>query len=308
VFSYSVRTGTDVLGKPDDPAHARGRTQSLSARGEEIRADRRVSLEPLPVTLTTSAQADYTQQAAVIDLAVAVKKLDFNGKKGLFIVLGLHLLSERTPYDAVSVVANQLFKIYVHPNTLRDYWKLLKAPNDDANINAFLKRTEADPALRKQVLEAAKSYEELAKVAAANGLAASPAEMAKYFSSWEFLASMMKALLDRKVITEAQFQERAGFSAREYSASGMGRDLDQDIMAGVLSATGWVGKMTGLSNAKVPMAAIIFPATVVIVGGLEGKTFEFKQLGEMFAQSFLFALEGMVAALENFRETIGRIF
>jgi hypothetical protein len=132
--------------------------------------------------------------------------------------------------------------------------------------------------------------------------------MAKYFSSWEFLASMMKALLDRKVITEAQFQERAGFSAREYSASGMGRDLDQDIMAGVLSATGWVGKMTGLSNAKVPMAAIIFPATVVIVGGLEGKTFEFKQLGEMFAQSFLFALEGMVAALENFRETIGRIF
>jgi hypothetical protein len=66
--------------------------------------------------------------------------------------------------------------------------------------------------------------------------------------------------------------------------------------------------MTGLGEFKVPMAAMIFPATVVIVGGLEGRTFDFKQLGDMFAQSFSHALEAMANALDSMHDTLARIF
>jgi len=79
-------------------------------------------------------------------------------------------------------------------------------------------------------------------------------------------------------------------------------------MAAVLSATGWAAKLVGMSSAKIPMAAIIFPATVVITGGLDGRTFNFKELGDMFKQSFLLALEGMVESLEHFRESMSNFF
>ena len=79
-------------------------------------------------------------------------------------------------------------------------------------------------------------------------------------------------------------------------------------MGSVLSATGWSGKISGLGNLKVPMAAIIFPTTIVMMDGMEGRKFEFKELGQMFAQSFVLALEGMVIALDEMRGQFERFF
>lgn len=262
----------------------------------------------LKVGAPASEMEEYAQQAAVIDFAVALKKGGFEIQRGAIAVMLTMALVKADLYAAAAQIADRFFGISIHPNTLRNYWKLMKSTNHDAQISAFLKRASEDPSTRLKLVGAARNYDEVARIAAAQGLTKSAAELEKYFASWRFLSSMMKGLRDRGAITEEQFRERAGFPSADYGMAGFGPGVDLSIMGGVLSATGWAGKLVGMSSAKVPMAAIIFPTTVVIVGGLEGRTFNFKQLGDMFAQSFLLALEGMVESLEHFRESMGRIF
>ena len=91
-----------------------------------------------------------------------------------------------------------------------------------------------------------------------------------------------------------------------------GREIEWSAYLGifdaVLSAAGWATRVGGLSNLKVPIAVIIFPSTAIIMGGLEGQTFTFKEIGNLFAQSFSLALEHAVNALDAFQESVGGIF
>ena len=49
-------------------------------------------------------------------------------------------------------------------------------------------------------------------------------------------------------------------------------------------------------------------ATAVMVGGLEGRSFTFREIGDMIADSFLMALQSLAATLTQFRETVRGIF
>ena len=66
---------------------------------------------------------------------------------------------------------------------------------------------------------------------------------------------------------------------------------------------GWSG-MRG--NSTFPIAA--WAATAVMVGGLEGRSFTFREIGDMIADSFLMALQSLAATLTQFRETVRGIF
>jgi hypothetical protein len=254
------------------------------------------------------ALADYAKQAAALDFIVAFQKTPKKGKADFGVAVLQQVLSGRSGYDAIAAVAHQTYKIKIDPDVLRRYVALLRTPTSNAAVSAFLQRVDSNPALKKQILSSASSYEALQRVVSANGLAVAPLDLQNYLAPWQLLANLLKGLLNRKVITEKQFQEHAGFASRDSSLSGYGPDIDQEIMDALLSAAGWATKLPGFGNLKVPVAAIIFPSTAIIMGGFEGQSFTFSQIGDMFAQSFSLALEHMMGALDAFQDSVSSIF
>jgi hypothetical protein len=275
-----------------------------------------MSAEPEPVPEqavklwkgATAADEQYLAQARLLDLAVAIKKSSFETKKYIFIYMMLMLSDVNGPYQGASRLAVQLYGISIEPNRFEDYWRLMRSANVDAEMNTFLKRVSEQPDLKNKLLKGSKNYAEVARVAEREGLKKTAAEWEKYLKSWEFLTQMMKGLVERGVMNQAQFKDRTGFQYGDLNMARLGDGIDQMIMGGVLSATGWSGKISGLGSLKVPMAALIFPATIVMMDGMEGRKFEFKELGQMFAQSFVMALEGMVVALDEMRAQFNHFF
>jgi hypothetical protein len=275
-----------------------------------------MSAEPLPepknaVKLWKGATADdeqYLAQARLLDLAVAIKKSSLEHKKFIVLAMLLGLSDVNGPYQAASRLARQLFGIFIEPNRFQDYWRLMRSANVDAEMNTFLKRVDEEPDLKNKLMKGSKNYAEVARVAEREGLKKTAAEWEKYLKSWEFLTQMMKGLVERGAMSQTQFKDRTGFQYGDLNIAHLGEGIDQMIMGGVLSATGWSGKISGLGSLKLPMAAIIFPVTFVMMDGMEGRKFEFKELGQMFAQSFLLALEGMVIALDEMRAQFENFF
>ena len=251
---------------------------------------------------------EYAKQAVVLDFIVAWQKAKPQ-KKGDFAsaVLG-HVLSRVKGYDAVVMAADQVFQIKMDPAVLQRYVAMLRTPAPTAAVTEFLKTVDAKPELKKQFLSSATSYEALQKVAAANGVKVSTADLRNYVEPWRVMTSLLRGMLDRKIINEQQFKKYTNFAPSETSVAGFGHDVDREIFEAVLSAAGWATRVGGLSNLKVPIAVIIFPSTAIIMGGLEGQTFTFKEIGNLFAQSFSLALEHAVNALDAFQESIGGIF
>lgn len=65
---------------------------------------------------------------------------------------------------------------------------------------------------------------------------------------------------------------------------------------------------SAFSNLQYPIGVLVFPATAVMVGGLEGRSFTFREIGDMIEDSFLMALQSLAATLTQFRETVRGIF
>lgn len=274
-----------------------------------------LSATPLPAPKEAGkllgATADderYVAQARLLDLAVAIKKSDFETKKTLALLMLLMQYTVDGPYHGASQLAWRIYGISIPPHRFEEYWRLLRSANVDAEMNTFLKRVSEQPDLKNKLMQGSKNYAEVARVAEREGLKKTAAEWEKYLKSWEFLTQMMKGLVERGVMNQKQFQDRAGFQYGDLNMAHLGEGIDQIIMGGVLSATGWSGKLTGLGNLKAPIAAIIFPTTIVMMDGMEGRRFEFKELGQMFAQSFLLALEGMMTALDEMRTQFDNFF
>jgi hypothetical protein len=275
-----------------------------------------ISAEPLPepkeaVNLLKGATPNddlYLAQARLLDLAVAIKKSDFETKKFIVIYMLLMLSDVNGPYQGASRLAARLYGIHIEPNRFEEYWRLMRSANPDAEMNTFLKRVSEQPDLKNKLMKGSKNYAEIARVAEREGLKKTAAEWEKYLKSWEFLTQVMKGLVERGAMNQTQFKDRTGFQYGDLNMAHLGEGIDLMIMGGVLSATGWSSKISGLGNLKVPMAAIIFPTTIVMMEGMEGRKFEFKELGQMFAQSFVLALEGMVIALDEMRAQFDNFF
>jgi hypothetical protein len=257
---------------------------------------------------TTNVPADYSLQAVALDFVIAFQKSD-NQTKGNFAGAVLSaILSGQNGYDAIAANANSMFGINVSSDVLRRYIALIKTPVPNAAIGAFMKRVQTEPALKKQFLAASSSFDALQKVATANGLAVTALDLQNYLTPWQLFVSLLKDLLSRGIINTQQFQDHAGFAPNDGSLSGLGQDVDLSLAQAALSASGWATKLTPISDFSLPIGALIFPTTAVIIGGYEGQTFTFKQLGNMFAQGFEDALEGAAEQLEDFHNTLANIF
>jgi hypothetical protein len=250
---------------------------------------------------------DYSKQASVLNVIVAFHKADPRTQLDFsFGSVAYTMSGGMNGYQAVAFNAQRVFNITIDPDVLHRYIDLMRTPAPSAQISAFLIKMNADPALAKQVLAAGSNYDAVQRVAAANGLAVTSADLASYIDPWRVLLTLLRGLLERKVITEEQFQKYADYPSS--TISGFGPDVDRGMMAGLLSASRWATKSTNLSNLSMPIAVIVFPSTAVIIGGLEGQQFTFGQLGSMIQQSFSDALDGMATAVDNFHNSVNSVF
>ncbi len=265
----------------------------------------------MPESDVAAALSLYAKQANILDFVVAFKTADELTHNNFVLETALHALMYHTSiYHAVALKAPEFLKVSIDETLLKEYVDTLRTPvTSNGAIVAFLQRVQGDLTLRRKFLSAATSYDSLARFAAANGLTASATDLKNFLSPFELLSSLLKGLLDRGVINKKQFEERAGFSFTEYAGiSGMGRDIDEQLFAAAFSASGWATKIAGFKDLKYPIGIIIFPVTAVVIGGFEGKTFSFAQIGNMLAESFTMALETLAASLEQFRESVRSIF
>jgi hypothetical protein len=263
--------------------------------------------EHRPLLHATGNEQDlYLEQARILDFAQALHKEDSLTKGHFVIGLILIKLTGNSVFGNLERIAKDRYHISLKADVMRDYWHLIKTGGSDEELTGFFKKASAEPELRKQLQQASKNYDALRAVGVARGVVRTQAEWQSYMSAWEFLGSMMKGLKQRGVLTDAQFEQRTGYS---YASTQEFFDgVSDTIMGGVLAATGWTGKLTGLSDLKAPIAALIFPVTIVMMDGFEGRTFNFQQLSSMFRDSFLLALEGMTAALGELQHTLSSIF
>ena len=252
----------------------------------------------------------HTERAAALDFIVAFMNADGQTRANVVSAAISTAFNRRAPMAyAIAKASQDVLGIHVHEHVMKEYLDSLKmtVPTNGA-IVAFLRRVHADPDLRKRFVAAATSHDAFADFAAANGLDVPRQDLEDYLSPFELLSSLLRGLLDRGVITKAQFEERAGFSSSEYGQSGMGRDVDEQLFGAVFSAAGWATKASAFSNLQYPIGVLVFPATAVMVGGLEGRSFTFREIGDMIADSFLMALQSLAATLTQFRETVRGIF
>lgn len=258
-----------------------------------------------------AALEKHTERAAALDFIVAFMEADKQTKANVVgAVIGNRLSHRRPPLAwAIAKASNDVLGIHVHEHVMKEYLDALKktAPANEA-IVAFLRRVHADPSLREQFAAATTSLDAFAKFAAANGLNVPRQELEDYLAPFELLSSLLRGLLDRGVITKEQFEERAGFSSSEYSRSGLGGVVDADLFGAAFAAAGWATKASVFSSLQYPIGVLVFPATAVMIGGLEGRSFTFREIGDMIADSFLAALQSMAATLTQFRETVSGIF
>src|SRR5205814_10047884 len=121
-------------------------------------------------------------------------------------VLG-HVRSRVKGYDAVVMAADQVFQIKMDPAVLQRYAAMLRTPAPTAAVTEFLKTVDTKPELKKQFLSSATSYEALQKVAAANGVKLSTADLRNYVEPWQVMTSLLRGMLDRKIINEQQLKK-----------------------------------------------------------------------------------------------------
>lgn len=258
---------------------------------------------------TDISLADYTAQAAALDFVVAYQKSSTGTKASFGIKVAERIIwAHNTGYDAIAWAAYAVYGITISADVLRRYIYLMKTPTPNKAIGAFMKRVQSDANLRKQFFASATSYDALEKVATANGLAVSALDLQNYLTPWLVFASLLDGLLGRKVITAQQYEEHTGFAPDDGSISGFGHDVDVSLIKAALSASSWASRLSPLSDLSAPIATLIFPTAAVVVGGYEGQTFSFSQLGNMFEQSFSDALEGTAQQLEDFHDNLSSIF
>lgn len=253
--------------------------------------------------------ADYTAQATALDFVVAYQKSSTGTKAGFGVKVAERILwAHNTGYDAIAWAAYAVYGITVDADVLRRYIYLMKTPTPNKAIGAFMKRVQNEPALRKQFLSAATSYDSLAQVAAANGLVVSALDLQNYLAPWVLFSTLLDGLLGRKVITPQQYEDHTTFAPDDGSISGYGQDVDIAMVTGALTAAGWAARLSPLSDLSAPIATLVFPTSAIVIGGYEGQRFSFSQLGTLFEQSFSDALEATAEQLEDFHDNLAGIF
>ena len=261
-----------------------------------------------------AALETQTERAAALDFIAAFMHAD-KQTKGNFVgaVLGMGLSRRGAPLAYLLAKASEeRFGIHVHEHVMKEYLDSLKLTvPSNADVVALLRRVHLDSGLRSRFVAAGTRdafLDAFARFAAANRVDVPRQDLEDFLAPFELLSSTLRGLVERGVITEEQFEERANFSFSEYSQSGMGRDVDQELFGAVFSAAGWATKASVFANLQYPIGVLVFPATAVMVGGLEGRSFTFREIGQMIQDSFLMALQSLAQTLTQFREAVRGLF
>jgi hypothetical protein len=252
---------------------------------------------------------DFSQQAMALLLVYTFENSSPQSKMQFVAeVVAKTVYQQASVYQAIASAAHSIFNITLDAAVLHSYVDLLltRAPNKE--LGAFMKRVHAEPALRKEFLAAATSYDSLAAFCVGKGVKVTSDDLRNYVAPWTMLTGGLQRLLDEKKITKPQFETYAGFASDDGSLTGLGHDVDIEMMRGILSASGWATKKTFLEDAKFPIGVLVFASAPIILNALEGRTMSFGRLGDIFKESVYTGLEAAAQSLEQFRGSVKDTF
>src|SRR5262245_56352979 len=99
-----------------------------------------------------------------------------------------------------------------------------------------------------------------------------------------------------------------GYEPGEYNISGMGPDVDHQLIEAYLSAMSW-GTKIAFGDFSMPMQALMIPFATAMADQMSGQaTLQLKQLGPMMVQGVLQAFQSTADGLQSFGSDLTHLF
>ena len=253
--------------------------------------------------------ADYIAEAHIVDFILAfMKGSRSQNQEAILVVIGE--LRQHIPLaKAISIAALLFYGIPLDAAKLGTFLSTLKHSTPNKALAAFFKRIHGNAALMHQIMAAGTDYVALAKMITANGCPVSAQDLQSYLAPWQFFAAILTGLKAAGKITQAQYDERIGYAENDYTMTGFGPQVDQSMIYGMASASGWVTKLEGFSDFGLPMQLLMVPISTAMYDSLTGEhNFGFKKLGPMMIDGFLGAFQATADSLQSFGNDLGHIF
>jgi hypothetical protein len=243
--------------------------------------------------------ADYIGEGHIVDFVVSFVKT--GDKTAVVLEFTAELIKSGSLAQAIANISARFYGIPLDANLVGTYLTLLKQPTPNKGLADFFKRVKGNKAVMDKIIAAGTDYAALAREIGANGFAISPQDLQNYLSSWQFFGSVLTGLKDSVEISEAQYDDRIGYTSGDYNITGLGPESDQALINGYLSATSWVTKLDGFGDFGLPMQALMIPVSTIMWDGLSGQhNFSFKELGPMMFDGFTDAMQATADGLQDF--------
>ena len=255
--------------------------------------------------------ADARGQAQILDFAIALAISLVNPQVRLRVIgeVAIDAIRHRSLARIIVHVAHSIYHIQLDEGVVARYIDLLKQKTANKPISAFLKSAQGNPALMNQIARAGTDYAALAKLFAAHGVAVSAQDVQSYFAPWKYYTQVLDGLKATGAINQAKYDEAMGYQPGEYNISGMGPDVDQQLIQAYLSASSWAAKVPGFGDFSMPMQALMVPFATAMADQLSGQaSLQLKQLGPMMVQGILQAFQSTADGLQSFGSDLTGLF
>lgn len=255
--------------------------------------------------------ADARGQALILDFAIALAISLVNPRTRLRVVaeVAYDALRHRSLARIIVHVAHSIYGIQLDQGVVERYIDLLRQKTNNTEISAFLKSAYGNPALMNEIARAGTNYAALAKVFAAHGVAVSAQDLQSYFAPWKYYVGVLGGLKAAGAINQTQYDDGAGYKPGEYNITGLGPDVDQELVLAVMSAASVSTKLPAYLSYSLPTQALVVPFAAAMADQLDGKaTLQLKQLGPMMVEGLLQAFQSTADGLQSFGNDLTHLF
>jgi len=244
---------------------------------------------------------DADAQARILDFAVALYRASLGRKaETAFLILGA-VAGHMSLADAIAGVASTHWDMPLDPGAVARFLALLKQPTPNKALGAFFKSAKGNKATMEQIAQAGTDYAALAKVLAAHGVSIGAQDLQSYLAPWTYYSQVLAGLKARGVISEAKYADAVGFTTGEYQVTGLGPDVDPNLVSGWLSAISWTAKLPAFDDFTLPMQALMVPFAVAVSDSLSGQNnLQLKDIPGMMADGVIAGFQATADGLQSF--------
>ena len=134
-------------------------------------------------------------------------------------------------------------------------------------------------------------------------------DLQSYFGPWKYYVEVLQGLKAAGAINQNQYEDGIGYQPGEYDITGLGPDVDQELVLAVMSAASVATKLPAYLTYSLPTQALVVPFAAAMADQLEGQaTLQLKQLGPMMVQGILQAFQSTADGLQSLGSDLTGLF